>query len=442
MTTPIPASNNLPPLTFQPYSFGSGSPFEGDLLQRKELADKLSQFIPRLREGAVIAIDAPWGAGKTWFGLNWARQLRADGHKVACINAFEQDYTEDPFLPIAAELSTLLETGPVHKFLEKAATVAGALLPVATKIAIGLVTKAVLGSIDVPNGLAKAMEKVDEQSDEFVKHWVERKLEAHTKERESLSGFRRALADLASRQNKPVIVFIDELDRCRPDFAVRIIERIKHFFETPNIVFVLLVNRLQLQNAIQGVYGASTDGAGYLSKFIQFFFALPRSSLRRYIELSLGKLQINAGSGDGLIFVDYLEMWTTHASLSLRDVERAVALYAYASPNEFGPLMAYLVVLKIKKPDIYYKFLQRDADAGDVAKRWLLELAASRGFRNLEDRFSSYLNELGDLVGYVGQRGPMSGATGFRIVFPVGTMSREVPGRFMHYAQSIDFPLE
>jgi hypothetical protein len=109
-------ANQSQPLTFSAYKFSDGDlPFSGDKFQRQATADKLTNFLPRLSfNGAVIAVDAPWGAGKTWFGMNWAAALRRSGHKVAFINAFEQDHTEDPFLPITAELSHLLAHAVAH----------------------------------------------------------------------------------------------------------------------------------------------------------------------------------------------------------------------------------------------------------------------------------------------------------------------------------------
>ncbi|WP_354688160.1 KAP family P-loop NTPase fold protein [Cupriavidus plantarum] len=71
-------------------------------------------------------------------------------------------------------------------------------------------------------------------------------------------------------------MFVDELDRCRPAFAVALLERIKHFFEVPNLVFVLVMNRKQLEGAIQGVYGAQTNASDYLGKFLHLALRLPK----------------------------------------------------------------------------------------------------------------------------------------------------------------------
>ncbi|MDN7559110.1 hypothetical protein [Burkholderia orbicola] len=98
------------------------------------MARQIEQFLPRLRNGAVIAIDSQWGTVK--LGL-------------AFINAFEQDYTEDPFLPIAAELSALLDSadGRGKKLVKKAAAVAAACLPLGAKAAVSMGSKFVFGGL-------------------------------------------------------------------------------------------------------------------------------------------------------------------------------------------------------------------------------------------------------------------------------------------------------
>ena len=89
-------------------AFDENKPFDGDLFNRKELADQLTGYIERLRDGTVIAIDAPWGEGKSWFGRNWAADLKNQGLRVIYLDAFQQDYVEDPFLLIASEINELI----------------------------------------------------------------------------------------------------------------------------------------------------------------------------------------------------------------------------------------------------------------------------------------------------------------------------------------------
>ena len=75
--------------------------------------------------------------------------------------------------------------------------------------------------------------------------------------------------------DKKIIFFIDELDRCRPDYAIETLETIKHFFDESNIVFVLATDDNRLQSSVNSVYGSEIANEDYLHKFIDIKFNLP-----------------------------------------------------------------------------------------------------------------------------------------------------------------------
>jgi hypothetical protein len=439
-------SEQSEPLTFPSYKrTDDEGAFSGDKFGRRALAERLTSFLPRLsKNGAVIAIDAPWGAGKSWFGANWASELRKSGHKVAFLNAFEQDHTEDPFLPITAELSQLLQgNSGSAKFREKALQVACAVLPGATKLGLSFAGRWLLGVGDLPKKIEDIAEKMEEKSEQFVQHWVEKKIEDYVKEKASLTGFRDALGEMAKSEGegRPVVVFIDELDRCRPDFAVRLIERIKHFFDTPNVVFILLINREQLERAVQGVYGGSTDGAAYLSKFIHFFFSLPHTAADSFIKESLIRLGVKMSMKVDS-FVHLLAMWRVAAQLSLRDIERAAALYAYASVNDMAPLLSYLIVLKIRRPDIYARFLENDVNCNKEAKNWISEIRSKHRLNNSIVPAEPYLSEIFLMHDVLTEANQMAVASGLKIILPEQTSKGQVSIQFHQYLRVIDLPIE
>jgi len=240
-------------------------------------------------------------------------------------------------------------------------------------------------------------------------------------------------------------VFIDELDRCRPDFAVRLIERIKHFFETPNVVFVLLIHREQLNRAIAGVYGPSTDGAAYLSKFVHFFFTLPAADNKHYIEIVLGCLGV-ADDGRSDRFVGCFAGWRNLADLSMRDIERGCALFAYATLQGGEDLLAYLIVLKLRKPGVFQRILNDDRTAYGEAKRWMIDLAAaSSEFKVAEiSSFRRYINNLIQIHSDIesGEDARNAGNT----MGMIRELGSNVQGKssiktFLRYTREIDLPI-
>lgn len=416
-------------------------PFDDDEIGgRENLAKKLTEFTFRLsRGGGVIAIHAPWGAGKTWFGQRWAEHLGQDRHKVVYIDAFAQDHIEDPFLLIAGEFSQLIEGDEKAKFVKKAGGVAKVVAPAVAKTTLNVAIKWLLRDVDLVKEYEAVSEKIAEESEDALSHWVERKLVDYEKEKESVAGFRVALEEAASKEKRPIVVFVDELDRCRPDFAVRLIERIKHFFETPNVVFVLLLNREQLERSVQGVYGAATDGDAYLSKFIHFFFTLPESSAQSFIQGQMERFAL--GEHDGTTeFSHSLCFWHRYAGLSLRQIERACALFAYATNHTYGALIAYAAVLKIKRAEIFNRLLEADNSAHSAAMSWLRELASRNERQEHGDWELAYLMEISVVHQVVsGQEGKIEKP--FSIIAPNTMSSGHLPRHLAKTLREIDLPI-
>lgn len=369
-------SNDKRPLAIRQAEPVGESAFAGDLLERRKLALQLTQYLDQLKVGAVLAIDAPWGEGKSWFGQNWAKLLAEapHNHKVVCINAFAQDYLEDPFLLLAAEIAELLDDGKetAQAFREKAAGVMKTLLPVGTKALINLAGRVVLGAGSLSDDFGDAAKSVMDGTADATGKWMEKKLAGYLDEKKSLEFFREELAKFAAAQDKPVVVFVDELDRCRPSFAVQLIERIKHLFDVPNLIFILLLNREQLEKAIKGVYGAETDASAYLGKFVHLFLRLPKGGERAsdYHRNFVADVVNRYGFGDSRRdavsnLVHVLADWVAPANLSLRDIERACALIVMSNALEKRGMefLVYVVVLKIKYPGLYERLVRNEEAA-------------------------------------------------------------------------------
>ena len=120
-----------------------GTAWEGDLQDRERLGIQLTNYVDRLRCGAVLALDARWGEGKTWFVCHWTKHLNNTEHNVIYLDAFANDYLDNPFLVITAEITNILNKDKrtkrkVKKLIELSASVGTALLPSLPKIALTL----------------------------------------------------------------------------------------------------------------------------------------------------------------------------------------------------------------------------------------------------------------------------------------------------------------
>ncbi len=258
--------------------------WEGDLWDRKRLGEQLTNYVDRLQCGAVLALDARWGEGKTWFVRHWAKHLDDTDHNVIYLDAFANDYLDDAFLVISSEIAAKLDKTAdkslVHKFKKAAAVMQQGLLTLAPTLIASMISCALTGGViplikidsdSFKYKLDEAIDKVTDNIGDKVTEAIQNKIDNYEEEKNSLFAFKHTLAQLAESLDKPLVFIIDELDRCRPDFAIRLIERIKHFFDIPKIVFILVMNKPQLLQSVKSYYGYDSKLNGdYFEKFIDF----------------------------------------------------------------------------------------------------------------------------------------------------------------------------
>ena len=390
-------------------NFIDGKPFGSDLFGRKVLASRLTDYIYRLREGCVIGIDAPWGEGKTCFGKNWEGELQKEGFKTIYLDAFQHDYFEDPFLALSGAILSLLEkTNPESEKIRKSLTEIGkALLPMGSRILISSLTRWTLGS-DGSEAIEAFRKEIEQGTSKIAENLFETRFKEFETEKESLNNLRRELSSLASKESKPIVFFVDELDRCKPPYAIKMIERIKHFFDIPNLVFVLLINRTQLERAVEGIYGLKENEANeYLQKFVHFFLRLPKKKQlippgekdsHRIYGRELAKRfglateeDLDAKVGN---VIDSFAIFAFLMDFTLRDLEKAFILFSLTlrtGPRNLpiGPYdfyITYLISLKIKHPDLFSLLLEDNNKEGhrqcmELIKR-LMEKVKDIGVQN------------------------------------------------------------
>ena len=112
-----------------------------------------------------------------------------------------------------------------------------------------------------------------------------------------------------------LVFFIDELDRCKPDYAIRFLERIKHYFDDDRITFVFAVSLSQLQWTVKSYYGSEFNSTRYLDNFFDF-----RLSLRSIDHESFFNHQLHMGRN--YIFYTVCIETSNHFNFSLREIER------------------------------------------------------------------------------------------------------------------------
>jgi predicted KAP-like P-loop ATPase len=241
---------------------------EKDIFGRAKIGAGLTNLINAVSGQLVVAIDGQWGSGKSTFLKMWAGSLRSLGHPVVYFDAFEHDYLEDAFSALASEIIGLSEAQKKSKQPEakKFADATSAKSFASSRLTVSPLTASLsaLRAMTFAAPLAFWTDLGKELS-ELEDKYIGELLTRPQQQKAVFEEFRTALAELPSilalseDQAKPLVFIIDELDRCRPLFALEILERIKHFFNVPNVHFVLGVHLVQLQNSVVVAYGPHID---------------------------------------------------------------------------------------------------------------------------------------------------------------------------------------
>ena len=171
--------------------------------------------------------------------------------KSLYFDAFANDYQKDPFLALAGELYELVTDEKEEKkkeFKDKAKGVAKSLARGAVKIAVRTISGGIVDGSMIDSAEKDVSELFADQVDSIIAD----KLENAKKDKLAIENFRGYLEKFAHDHGNgsPIVFIIDELDRCRPDFALDLLEQIKHLFSVKGIVFLLVLNRSALEEII------------------------------------------------------------------------------------------------------------------------------------------------------------------------------------------------
>ena len=242
----------------------SATPFANDSLDREPLVKFLNKLIGRLGGPFVLALDSPWGTGKTTLVKMLKAQLELEDFQCIYFNAWQVDYVTDPLVAMVAALDAL------HFDDDVAETAFRSQMKAARKITSTLAKRAFVAGVKAATlnilDLDAASETLAANAAGDAAGDI---VDAFQKEKSALDQLRREVESAVSNlkvsgKKETLVFFIDEMDRCRPTFAIEMLERIKHLFDVANIVFVLSVDKRQLEASTAAVYGERINAAEYL----------------------------------------------------------------------------------------------------------------------------------------------------------------------------------
>lgn len=337
-----------------------------DVIKRNDTLKKFISILYSLEDNNIISLNGEWGSGKTFFvkqiekvisNLNGnvdkeiadfiddfknkeLKDINIQGKmETIYFNAWEYDSSQDPLIAliysIIANNSDLKDMAQIRE-------------EIGDKIA------RIISGLNL--GVSFFGGKV---SAEYQHNYRENKniTEEIISMEQIKKIFNQILQYIMAERVEKLVIFIDELDRCNPSFAVKVLERVKHFFDDERFIFVFSVNLNELQYTIKKFYGEGIDGYAYLDKFFDLSFSLPDIDLESYIN---SKGIIITGKGYYLDEVP-TEMCKIY-NFSLRQCNRYLKLISLVIKklNESGRnilashvIFPILLAVKIKNLNLY-----------------------------------------------------------------------------------------
>ena len=350
---------NLAPPALKPKA---GAPWGDDALQRQGIASELDGLVADLAGGqdsATIALDGGYGTGKTFVLERWVQAMQDQGRVAVYYNAWENDSDDDPLVSLIEVLASDDKTdwGGRSKAL-------------LNELLDGILRK--YTGVDA-EGLRKALDD----------HPVGL-LDAAAARRASRQRLKELLAELveATREEEEfgVVVVIDELDRCRPTFAIELLERVKHVLNVPGLVFAFGVNMVALRETVKAVYG-DIDAHQYLLRMFTTTSHMPPSLVfhgrerdgraEHYVKYLVDRHGLRAFCRRHPLLTDelsraegLLSLIAVGSGVTPREMERIVWLLAKVASTSLPPdgnthpmlplVLTPLAIVRVRAPDAYY----------------------------------------------------------------------------------------
>lgn len=251
-------------------------PFADDAFDnRKAYAESLVSVIKSFDQSTVVALSAPWGTGKSWFLERFKFMV------TPCIyfSAWEDDYNDEPLAPLFAEIYNVLSVEVDELSKEELLSALGAIFK---HVMYNLTKVQTLGILDP--------KKLETELENSLSH-ATRLIGQHNILKMAITDFKNTLQSAVEElPGQRLTIIVDELDRCRPSYAIEMLERIKHLFNIPGVTFILGIDKIQLSNSIRGAYGEGFDGLTYLERFFDHQFTFPNSTFNQIAVNKFGEL--------------------------------------------------------------------------------------------------------------------------------------------------------
>lgn len=353
-----------------------------DRLNRGKYAEFLTNYLRdyfetrNMESSYVLNLNAEWGAGKTWFLKRWQQTIQSH-HPTAYIDAWQNDFSDDPLLTVISGVFDALEglcvNAKATEYKKNALRKSGQFFKAFAKGVVQHQMDKHLG--DSADLIRNGVDAVSDSAVTLVLQDHKKKLKLIEEFKEEIQSWLNLASD-ESDHKKPMFVFVDELDRCRPTYAIELLETVKHLFDIPGLVFVVATNTDQLQHSIKAVYGQGFDAQRYLYRFFNRSFTLKKPDLLEFIQVQpvfddyFSQALLSTCDGNVTVenrdilasnFAAIAESFDFDLRTTLQWMDQLHACYSDEKNlnKYFWLVTAIMLAMKTSSPDLFTQFTSR-----------------------------------------------------------------------------------
>ena len=355
------------------------NPFENDRLESKNHVENLSHLLENIDSPIVVSINAPWGQGKTTFLKMLNKKLQQKKYKTVFFSAWETDFTKEPLLTFLGEINKQIDSFFVSNQEKRK-------LWLKTKNAgLHIIKKSIPALIKVGTaGIIDAEEIIEEQASALASELSNDAINAYLHDKEQISIFKDSLSKIFCTTEDKLYVFIDELDRCRPNYAIELLERLKHLLDINGLIFILAMDKTQLGHSIKAIYGQDFESIGYLRRFVDIEYNIPKRNLDSFIDglyTDLGfdiffekRKKYPAFQYEKTHLSDVFKLLANEKKLTLREIEQLfvkINLVIQSTPENtylFPALVAFLIIAREFHEEIYKQYIIETTTPEEIIK--------------------------------------------------------------------------
>jgi hypothetical protein len=378
--------------------------FREDKLNREKYAEFLIEMIKdpqtykvlKDNKSFILAVDSTWGTGKTTFIDMLGGKIKKeypDEYVIVPYNAWKNDFSKHPLETLIYEIYQIIDGTNISKELKKDLKEA--------IIDLSKVTCSLVIGNERTNIIADGLKKIINAFKHANRNQMEEYFKNFKEERSSIDKFKTELAKVT--QEIKIVIIIDELDRCRPDFSIELLEIVKHIFDVPNLIFIFSLDIEGLSKGIEKIYG-NINGTGYLCRFFDYISKMPKPDRGAYIRYLVSDNDKDLGinieerrthpNNPNIKFSELFVRYSNYFNLSLRDIEMIYKNFSIFEIINFKnmvycaeaySLYLFFLIVKYKYSDAYAnifsterldkeQFIDRVINEGKLRERCFLKL--------------------------------------------------------------------